>query len=86
MREEVFESVCEFQWMATPLFVIDLTLLALLLVVFPFIERGSATYYVALLSIGIIGGTLLVWGGLKYECRRFERKTDGFLERGSDGE
>lgn len=84
MSNDFLEEICKVEQMARPLFAINLTLLLLLLVVFPFIERGSATYYVSLLSFAVIGGTLLLWGGLIYKCRKFERNKSGFLERESE--
>jgi hypothetical protein len=84
MAHDVLEEVCKLQRMATPLFVINFTLFVLLLAAFPFLERGSATYYVSLLSFGIIGGTLLLWSALKYKCRQIDEKNGGFLERESE--
>lgn len=83
MFHDFLEEVCKFQRMALPLFVINVTLFVLLLAIFPFIERGSATYYVSLLSFTVIGGTLLLWGALIYKCRQLERNKSGFLERES---
>lgn len=84
MPHDILEEVCKLQRMATPLFVINFTLFVLLLAVFPFLERGSATYYVSLMSFAIIGGTLLLWSGLKYKCRQFDQKKGEFLERESE--
>lgn len=80
MVDDVIDEVCTLQQQATPLFIIDLALFVLLLAVFPFVERGSATFYVSLLSFVIIGGTLLLWLGLKYKCRKIEEEQPGFLE------
>jgi hypothetical protein len=77
MLREFFEQVCRYRRMARPVFLINATLFALLLLVFPFVEPGSSTYYVSLVSFGVIGVTLLAWGGLEYKCRQFERENAG---------
>lgn len=86
MIDDILEEVCPLQRQATPLFILDLALLVMLLAVFPFVERGSATFYVSLLSFVIIGSTLLVWLGLKYKCRKLEDEKPGFLERETETE
>jgi asparagine N-glycosylation enzyme membrane subunit Stt3 len=77
MLDEFFETVCQHRRLARPVFVINATLFVLLLLVFPFVEPGSSTYYVSLVSVGVIGVTLLAWGGLEYKCRQFEREKAG---------
>lgn len=84
MLREFFEQVCNYRRMARPVFVINATLFVLLLLVFPFVEPGSSTYYVSLVSFGIIGATLLAWGGLEYKCRQIERRRRGLLDDGSE--
>jgi hypothetical protein len=59
MLDEFFETVCQHRRLARPVFVINATLFVLLLLVFPFVEPGSSTYYVSLVSFFVIGVTLL---------------------------
>lgn len=86
MGREFLDHVCKFRRLAAPLFAIDVTLFVLLLAVFPFLEQGSATYYVSLLSFAIIGGTIVAWIGLEYVCRQRDREKNDFLEGDSKGE
>lgn len=83
MASDVLKTVCKLQRRALPLFILNLTLFLVLLGVFPFVERGSATFYISLLSFATIGGPLLLWTGLIYTCNRIEEEETGFLERES---
>ncbi|MFH5801437.1 hypothetical protein [Haladaptatus sp. CMAA 1911] len=45
-------------------FTMNILFLLLLLASFPWLREGSATYYIALLSLGIVTFSLLLFGGL----------------------
>lgn len=74
MAESVLERVCGMRWIGVELLVIDVVLLVLLLWSFLSLEAGSSTYYVALLSLGIIAATLLGGGALMYKCHQLQQE------------
>lgn len=47
-------------------FYINVVMLILLAVSFPFIEPGTATYTVTLMGLGIVGFSLVLFGSLIY--------------------
>lgn len=74
MAGRVLERICEIRWIGVELLVIDVVLLVLLLWSFLHLEAGSPTYYIALLSFGIIVATLLGGGALLYKCRQLQQE------------
>ena len=74
MAERVLERICEIRWLGVELLVIDVVLLVLLLWSFLYLEAGSPTYYIALLSFGVIVATLLGGGALLYKCRQLQQE------------
>lgn len=74
MAGSVLERVCGMRWIGVELLVIDVVLLVLLLWSLLSLEAGSSTYYVALLSLGIIVATLLGGGALMYKCHQLQQK------------
>lgn len=77
MAESVLERICEIRWIGVELLIIDVVLLVLLLWSFLYLEPGSPTYYIALLSFGIIVATLLGGGALLYKCRQIQEEKLG---------
>lgn len=73
MRRDVLERICELRWMGVNLLIIDVVLLFLLVITFPFVRPGSASYFVSLLSAGIILVTLGVFGAVVLKCYRLEQ-------------
>ena len=72
MNERFWEIVCAALPAFVLLFAFDVVLFVLLALSFPFVERGSDTYYVALLSAGLL--TVLLVGSVAVirGCRRRE--------------
>lgn len=77
MAGRVLERICEIRWIGVELLIIDVVLLVLLLWSFLYLEQGSSTYYIALLSFGIIVSTLLGGGALLYKCNQIQREKLG---------
>lgn len=74
MAEDILERICGLRWIGVELLVIDVVLLVLLLWSFLYLEPGSPTYYIGLLSFGIIVATLLSGGALLYKCHQLQRE------------
>ncbi|WP_247004506.1 hypothetical protein [Halosolutus gelatinilyticus] len=74
MSERILERICEIRWIGVELLIIDAILLLLLLWSFLYVEPGTSTYYVALLSLGLIVATLLGGGALVYRCNQIQEK------------
>lgn len=80
MAGRVLEQICDMRWIGVELLTIDIVLLVLLLWSFLSLEPGTSTYYVALLSFGIIIGTLLAGGALVYKCNQIRQEKNGQRE------
>lgn len=74
MAGDVIEQICEIRWIGVELLIIDVVLLVLLLWSFLYLEPGTPTYYIALLSFGLIVATLLCGGALIYKCRQIQQR------------
>lgn len=68
MGRDVLERICEMRRLGFELLVVDVVLLVLLIMSFPFIEPRSSTYYVAIFSFVIILSTLAVFGTIVAKC------------------
>ena len=77
MAEGVLERICEIRWIGVELLIIDVVLLVLLFWSFLYLEPGTPTYYIGLLSFGIIGATLLGGGVLIYKCNQIQKEKLG---------
>lgn len=80
MSDSVLQAVCRAQEQLRPLYAINLVLFVLLLLLMPFVERGSGTFVVTVLGLVIIGGTSLGWTLLRYRCKGVEAEQAELFE------
>jgi hypothetical protein len=77
MAKGVLERICEMRFIGVELLIIDVVLLVLLLWSFLYLEPGSPTYFIAILSFGLIVVTLLGGGALIYKCNQIQQQKLG---------
>lgn len=63
LAERITQSMISPELLKIP-FTLNVVFLVLLLISLPALRAGSATYYVAILSFGVVGVSLLLFGGL----------------------
>lgn len=71
-REEFWKFACESRILGFDIIVIDLIVLLLLGYSFLYIEPGTATYVIAVITLGFALLTLAVMSALFYVCARIE--------------
>lgn len=71
--DKFWKYVCPWAWVGGLMLSFDIVLLVLLLMTFPFVEAGTASYYVSLISFGIIGATGIALVVAIRGCRRYQR-------------
>lgn len=72
MLEEFWETVCPYLWFFRFVFMISVMLLVLQLFTVPFVEAGTATYYVSAITIVILTASLVGTGVVIRKCRALQ--------------
>lgn len=69
MSDEIWGVLCAGLPLLAVLFALNVVLLTALVLTFPFVERGSSSYYVSVASFAIIGTSLVGIGVVIRKCR-----------------
>lgn len=69
MSEDFWDIICAALPMLGVLFALNVVLLATLVLTVPFLERGSASYYVSIMSFLVIGTSLVGIVAVIRTCR-----------------
>lgn len=69
MSDELWDVLCAGLPLLAVLFALNVVLLTALVLVFPFVERGTSSYYLSVASFAIIGASLVGIGAVIRKCR-----------------
>lgn len=72
MNDDIWEFLCAGLPLMGVLFALNVVLLILLIVIFPFTEQGSGSYYVSIASFAVIGASLVGIVAVIRKCRSLE--------------
>jgi hypothetical protein len=70
MNETLLEKICAWNVHFRFLFISNTGLLALLIIVFPFVDTGSESYYISIFAFVAIAVSLVGSGSVIWICRR----------------
>lgn len=76
MPSTALDLLCDAAWLSETVVVLEAILLVLLVISWPFLEPGSASYVVAQLAFVLILTTLAAFTGLKLACRSRSPETE----------
>lgn len=71
MNKKVWQVVCSWYPFWIAFISINVVLLALLLIVLPSLEKGSASYEIGLVTSGVFVFNIVVMSVSVYQCRQF---------------
>lgn len=69
MRDRFWETLCPHLGMFSGMFLLSAVFLVLQLLSLPFVEAGTATYYVSAITIGVLALSLAGTGIVIRKCR-----------------
>lgn len=72
MREAFWETLCPYLGFFSFMFMISVVLLVLQLFTVPFVEAGTATYYISVVTIVVLTASLVGTGVVIRKCRAIQ--------------
>jgi len=71
MREEVWLLLCSFDERYAPLIIVQLIILLAVVVTLPALERGSASFIIAVVDLALLIPTVAAFLYIRYRCQQF---------------